>query len=249
MSLEYLTIFAVIAVLSVVQSFFGMGLLIFGTPTLLLMGYAFIATLGYLLPASFAISMLQVLLAGSNRILVSRYLYLFCLPGIGLGLLLSEFSSLDSWTNILVGVTLLFSALVRFMPMSQRLFTTILERHLLTYHLVMGAIHGMTNLGGALLAILAGGLNTEKEAIRYTIAHYYLAFSAVQMFLLATFMGHHDTLIASLPAAGISAAVYLLVGNRIFNYTSNQFYKLAMTLFITSYGIIVLLKFVVVKLI
>jgi uncharacterized membrane protein YfcA len=86
MTIEYLTILAVIAALSIVQSFFGMGVLVFGTPTLLLMGYNFITTLGYLLPASFAISLLQVLTAGSNRVPVSRYLYLLCLPGICIGL-------------------------------------------------------------------------------------------------------------------------------------------------------------------
>jgi len=37
MTIEYLTILAVIAALSIVQSFFGMGVLVFGTPTLLLM--------------------------------------------------------------------------------------------------------------------------------------------------------------------------------------------------------------------
>ena len=86
MTPEYLTIVAVIALLSVVQAFFGMGVLIFGTPTLLLLGYDFLTTLSYLLPASFAISLLQVLTAGANRVPVSRYLYLLCLPGIGAGL-------------------------------------------------------------------------------------------------------------------------------------------------------------------
>ena len=103
MTLEYLAILAVIALLSVVQSIFGMGVLIFGTPTLLLMGYDFTTTLGYLLPASFAISLLQVLSAGSSRVRISRYLYLFCLPGIGVGLWLTEASPLASWTNVLVG--------------------------------------------------------------------------------------------------------------------------------------------------
>ena len=94
MTIEYLVILIVITVLSVVQSFFGMGVLIFGTPTLLLMGCDFITTLGYLLPASFAISLLQVLTAGTSRVPVSRYLYLLFLPGIGVGLWLTGNSSL-----------------------------------------------------------------------------------------------------------------------------------------------------------
>ena len=242
MTVEYLSILAVVAVLSVVQSIFGMGILIFGTPTLLLMGYDFTTALGCLLPASFAISLLQVLSAGSSRVRVSRYLYLLCLPGIAIGLWLTESSPLALWTNILVGGTLLLSALVRLWSPSRRLITVLLEKHLPTYHLVMGLIHGLTNLGGALLAILAGGINTEKEKIRYTVAHYYLAFSIIQMLLLATAMGHQGILVANLPTAAVSTLVYLLFGNRIFIRTSNQSYNFALTVFTAIYGVAVLLK-------
>jgi uncharacterized membrane protein YfcA len=241
MTIEYFIILVVITLLSVVQSFFGMGVLIFSSPTLLLMGYDFITTLSYLLPASFAISLLQVLTAGSNRAPVSRYLYLLCLPGIGIGLWMTDTSSLTSWTNILIGGTLLLSAMIRIWPPSQRLLEIMLDQHLPAYHLVMGVIHGLTNLGGALLAILASGRNSEKEAIRSTVAYYYLAFSSIQMLLLAI-MGHHDIFINNLPTAAISVIVYLFVGNRLFTRSSNQFYNVALNLFIAAYGVAVLLR-------
>ena len=164
MTIEYIVILSTIGVLSVIQSFFGMGVLVFGTPTLLLMGYDFITTLGYLLPASFAISLLQVLTAGSNRVPISHYLYLLCLPGIVIGLWLTDASAITSWTNRLVGGTLLLSALIRFWCPSQKMSAVLLDRYLPIYHLVMGVTHGLTNLGGALLAILASGRNNEKEA-------------------------------------------------------------------------------------
>lgn len=230
-----------IAVLSVVQSFFGMGVLVFGTPTLLLMGYDFTTTLSHLLPASFAISLLQVLSAGSSRVPVSRYLYLLCLPGIGVGLWLTDVSPLAAWTNTLVGGTLLFSALFRFWFRSQNLISFMFEKYLPAYHLIMGVIHGLTNLGGALLTILASGINTEKEAIRYTVAHYYLAFSAIQMLILAI-LGHHSILLTNLSFAVIAALTYLLAGNRIFNRATNKFYNLALTIFITICGFAILLK-------
>ncbi|MHA1567405.1 MAG: hypothetical protein ACTSX7_19005 [Alphaproteobacteria bacterium] len=243
MTPEYLIIVAVVAVLSVVQAYFGMGVLIFGTPSLLLLGYDFITTLGFLLPASFAISLLQVLTAGADRVPVSRYLYLLCLPGIVAGLWFTASSPLGSWTKILIGGTLLLSALVRFWPPSREMLGAMLERHLPSYHLAMGTIHGLTNLGGAFLAILASGTNTQKEAIRYTVAHYYLAFSLIQMTLLATAMGQHKALFANLPLAALSAAVYLFVGNYIFSRASNPSYNFSLTVFIAVYGVIVLLRF------
>lgn len=242
MTVEYLTILAVITLLSVVQSFFGMGILVFGTPTLLLMGYDFTTTLGYLLPASFAISLLQVLTAGPSRVPISRYLYLLCLPGIGAGLWLTESNTLASWTNSLIGGVLLLSALIRFWNPSRQLLTLMLEKHFPTYHLFMGTIHGLTNLGGAFLAILASGTNTDKGAIRYTVAHYYLAFSIIQMLILAVFMGHHDIIIANWPAVITSATVYLLIGNRIFSRFSNTSYNIALTMFMGIYGVVILLK-------
>jgi len=242
MTPEFFIILAVISALSVVQSVFGMGVLVFGTPTLLLMGYDFITTLGYLLPASFAISFLQVVSAGSNRVQVSRYLYILCLPGIAAGLWFAEFSELSSWVNTLIGGTLLLSALVRFWVPAKRLCTFLLDSHIPAYHLTMGIIHGLTNLGGAMLAILASGTQTEKKAIRYTIAHYYLAFSAIQLLVLTTIMGHRDFFIANLPMAAMSATVYLFVGNRIFNKTDNPTFNTALTLFIAVYGVVVLLK-------
>lgn len=242
MTPEYFSVLATIAVFSVIQSLFGMGVLVFGTPTLLLMGYDFITALSYLLPASFAISLLQVLAAGSNRIPVSRYLYLLCLPGIGVSLWLIEATPLADWTSTLVGVVLLLSALTRLWSPSERLLTALLHRHLPAYHLVMGAVHGLTNLGGALLAILASGTSTGKSAIRYTVAHYYLAFSSVQMVVLATVMGHFDILAAHLSTAVVSSAVYLLIGNRIFVRVSDPIYSRAMTMFMAAYGIVVLLN-------
>jgi hypothetical protein len=106
----------------------------------------------------------------------------------------------------------------------------------------MGVTHGLTNLGGALLAILASGRNSEKEAIRYTIAHYYLAFSSIQMLLLAAIMGHHGILIGNLTTAGVAAMVYLLVGNKIFTRSSNQSYNVALNIFIAAYGVAVLFR-------
>jgi len=241
MTLEFLAILAVVATFSVVQSIFGMGVLVFGTPTLLLMGYDFPTTLSILLPASFSISLLQVLTAGASKVRVSRFLYLLCLPGIGFGLWLTDNSLLIPWINTLVGGTMLISALVRIWPPSLKVLTALLNKHLAAYHLIMGVIHGLTNLGGAMLAILASGTNTEKAAIRYTVAHYYLAFSVIQMLLLATLMGHADRLIANVSTAAVSALVYFLVGNRIFIRSSNHAYNTALTMFIAIYGAAILL--------
>jgi len=51
----------VIVVFSFIQSIFGIGLLLFGTPTLLLFGYSYSETLWILLPCSIVISLIQTI--------------------------------------------------------------------------------------------------------------------------------------------------------------------------------------------
>lgn len=61
MDYEYLFL-PVIMLFSVIQSIFGMGILVFGTPALLLLGYDFSSVLGLLLPSSVLISFTQLVM-------------------------------------------------------------------------------------------------------------------------------------------------------------------------------------------
>lgn len=240
MTIDLILVLVVVATFSIVQSIFGMGILVFGTPTLLLIGHDFVTTLSYLLPASFAISLIQVVTAGSNRVVVSRYLYLVCLPGIFLGLWFSESSLQGLTVDILIGGTLLFSALVRLWPPSRMVLLVVLERQSLVYHFLMGLLHGLTNLGGAMLSILASTLHSEKAAVRYTIAHYYLVFSTIQMGTLAIVMGRGDILLEGSVTMIVSSVVYFLIGSRVFTHLSNPSYNFVLTVFIAMYGVALL---------
>ena len=242
MTPEFITVLAIIALFSVIQSIFGMGVLIFGTPTLLLLEYDFTTTLSFLLPASFAISLLQVLGAGSTRVPVSQYLYLVCLPGIGVGFWLAGNSPSASWINFMVGIMLLFTALIRLWSPSRKLLSICLRKYLPAYHIVMGVTHGLTNLGGGLLAILASGTQSEKAAIRYTVAHYYLAFSIVQVLVLAIILGHFKILFTNSVTMIVSTSVYTLIGNKLFLRANNRSFNTALNIFIAIYGVALFLK-------
>ena len=106
----------------------------------------------------------------------------------------------------------------------------------------MGLLHGRTNLGGALLAVFASEMHTEKHNIRYTVAYYYLAFNSIQILVLAILMPHIEMLIANAFTAIVSSAIYIFIGNRIFNAVSNHFFANILTLFILFYGIVILIQ-------
>src|SRR4029077_18049110 len=66
-------------------SVFGVGLLVFGTPTLLLLGFSFAEVLAYLLPCSIVISALQVADGGLKLEHIRRKLLAFTAPSLLLG--------------------------------------------------------------------------------------------------------------------------------------------------------------------
>lgn len=239
---DNILIFGLVVALAIIQSIFGMGILVIGTPTLLILGYDFITTISYLLPASFIISLIQVVTAGGDRVPIPRYLYFYCLPSIVIGLYFAE----SDWKNLridmFIGIMLLLSALVRLKPPSQKLLQTTLKKYSLAYHLMMGFIHGLTNLGGALLAILASGTTSKKESIRYIIAHYYLAFTGIQLLLITVVMKNYEILISNFFTPLVCAAVYLLVGQRMFVLTNPLIYNKILTILIAIYGCIILIN-------
>ena len=64
----------IIIVLCAFQSVFGVGLLLFGTPFFLMIGYDFISTLAIILPVSVLISFLQIIYKSHlNKKLIFEY--------------------------------------------------------------------------------------------------------------------------------------------------------------------------------
>ena len=87
--MELVIEFIIIFLLAIFQSLFGVGLLLFGTPIFLFVGYDFESTLVLLLPISISISFLQIFYQRSSiKSLVSEY-NIFCLPFLVLFLVLA----------------------------------------------------------------------------------------------------------------------------------------------------------------
>ena len=86
MTQEYAILYFAIFLFSGVQSIFGVGLLLFGTPTLLLLGYPYADTLWISSPASVTISIIQVI-RGYTYISPDRTVYLFTVPPLAVCLI------------------------------------------------------------------------------------------------------------------------------------------------------------------
>ena len=109
---------AIIAGITISQSLFGVGILLWGTPIFLLLGENFIQTLTLLLPLSLMISFLQILprLDKIDKNIFTRFLK-YSLPGIFVGLNVILIFSPD--INLVVAIILCTSVCLKTKLLSQ----------------------------------------------------------------------------------------------------------------------------------
>ena len=171
-----------VLITAAIQSVFGVGVLLFGTPILLLLGYDFIHVLTVLLPISVAINVLQMAMhwARIDWALFRRIL-VYTIPFVVLCLVLVTEAKFD--IGLLVGPFLVFVALKDFSPRVDAMVRSLL-RYERPYLVVMGVVHGLTNLGGSLLTALVHGKGYDKDQTRVTTAIGYCTFAVFQIVTL-----------------------------------------------------------------
>ena len=140
-------------ILITIQSIFGVGLLLFGTPSFLLFGYDFANTINILMPISITISSLQFF---KSKVKDKNFLLeynLFCLPFLIIFLVIAlKFKYLFDF-KLLVAILLIFSSAL---ILNKRRFSSFKVTFFKLKKIVLigiGCVHGLTNMGGSFLAI------------------------------------------------------------------------------------------------
>jgi hypothetical protein len=234
---------AIVFAYAVVQSVFGVGLLVFGTPTLLLLGFSFEEVLAYLLPCSLAISVLQVRDGGWSLEPVRRKFLLYTAPTVLVGTVL-VLVVLNHKLNIrtIVGAMLLVTAASRLLgPLRERL-ARLVRRRLTVFLGALGIIHGLSNLGGGLLTVIVSSLyRDDKDATRKHVAFGYGVMAAIQLATLfaTTAVTWNWRLQLLLPF--LAATTYYGIGRRVFASTKQSVYQVSLTALIAAFGAVLLL--------
>ena len=173
--------FFLILVFIVFQSIFGIGLLLFGTPTFLVFGYTFPETLSLLLPISISISLFQFIFSSKKDFKFIKKFNIFCLPSliISIYFILNIYEQFDF--KIFISIIITVITLVSFFNKKLKINN---ERTSL-YLVLIGIIHGISNLGGTLLSILSISLNrNDKILSRFFISYGYLSMAISQYIVL-----------------------------------------------------------------
>jgi uncharacterized membrane protein YfcA len=233
----------VVVVLATAQSVFGVGLLVFGTPTLLLLGFPFSGVLAYLLPCSILISGLQVWRGGGLRSLepLRKQFLIFTAPGVLLGTIVILAVGSTVSVRPIVGAMLVATAALRSVKRSRRSLEAFVRRHTTKILVGLGIVHGLSNLGGGVLTVIVGSLFERKEDVRKHIAFAYGLMAIVQ---LVTLFATTDLALVwwvwlLLPA--LATTTFLVIGQRLFVATSQSRYQPALTALVFGFGLVLVI--------
>jgi len=233
-----LKIIIVLIITSVIQSLFGVGVLLFGTPILLLLGYPFIESLLILLPVSVSINMMQIVKDYTYvDYKVYKNILFLTVPFIIIFLYFIE--KVDVNVSIFIGFFLIFIALKDYLYIVKKYMNKLLAYNNI-FFITMGIIHGMTNLGGSLLTAKVFNADLNKLEKRSTIAISYLTFAIFQIITILL-LGYKFKL-NNIYYILIGLSTYLIINKLLFHRISNIKYDKLFAIFLFLSGVALILK-------
>lgn len=233
---------AIVVALAAVQSVFGVGLLVFGTPALLLLDLPFEEVLGYLLPCSIVISALQVRSGERTMGPVRIRLLTITAPAVLVATAIILTLGVTAHIRPIVGAMLILTAATRLLGPLREAVGRFVRRHLGPMLAAIGLIHGASNLGGGLLAATVGAVYDDKDSVRLHIAFGYGVMASIQLAVL--FLTAPPELLWGLwlvlPA--LSGLTFGLVGQRLFRAAGQRAFQAGLTGLILAFGVVLLIR-------
>jgi len=235
---------SIIIFLIIVQSIFGVGLLLFGTPSLLLLGYDFANTINILMPVSILISLLQFFRSKlTDKKFIINY-NLYCLPFLSLFLFLAlNFRDLIDF-KFFVSILLICSSILilnksRFSSFKNKFFQ--LKNIILIF---IGSIHGLTNMGGSFLSIYSTLISkNKKELSRYYISYGYLIMGVIQ-YIIVLIVSYEILNFSKLYYSLIAIIIYLPV-QKIFNNINDKKFSKFINVIALLYGLVIIFSYII----
>ena len=229
--MEIEIIYLLIFFLAILQTIVGVGVLVLGTPLLLILNYNMIEVMNLLLPISITTSFLNYLYLKSNKKklkinldqnIKKNFIFIF-FPGIFIGLFLVNkfltYFNFEVMVSIVIFVSiyikLKFSREVNSLPLNFKKLILI----------TISIIHGLTNSGGTLLTIFFAAFNkNKKNQTRYSITFYYLILAVVQYCVFIFLFNDEISFIYSLKFLLI-ILTSVFIGNFIIKYIDKKIFN------------------------
>lgn len=218
-------IFLVLFFLVFLQSVVGVGILIIGTPFLLVLNFNIIDILSILLPISILTSLLNLIYFKFNKKKLKmkinsdtkRLFFFVCLPSIFVGLYLMEiFQDLINYRYLVTAIIIMSIILTQI----KKIIFNVNNKIRIIFLTLIGVVHGLTNSGGTLLSLFMSS-HLEKNDSRYSITFFYF-FLALFQFLIFNYFFSFDESYFDYMNILIILPLAVFLGNYLINFINKK---------------------------
>jgi len=220
-------LYLIIFFISTIQSIAGVGILVLGTPIMLIFNYSILETMFFLLPISIISSLSNLILINSNfkinqkiDLKLIKYFFIFCFPSVCIGLIIiKNFNELINF-NILIS-TIIFASIIIKIKYEQ-FFLNLKKNSKKTITFFIGLIHGLTNSGGTLLSLFITSKDKKKINLsRFEIHLFYFFLATTQLIVLYFLVNYDFQYNINLYLVFLIVTISCFVGNKIANMFKN----------------------------
>lgn len=223
-----ITILLLFFSLVVLQTIVGIGVLVLGTPILLILHYDIVQAISILLPISILTSLINlfyfkfiekisILDLGAN---IKKSFFTICIPAIFFGLILLKYFQNEINFKILVSIFILISLIIKKYYDNYLLTLSSINSKIMLFGI--GLVHGLTNSGGTLLSIFILNISKNlKFKTRYNLTFFYFFLALLQYFIFIIFfqtLVFFDTLIYLI----LIIFIGIIVGNFLVGHISEK---------------------------
>ena len=210
------------------QSIIGVGVLVLGTPFLLILKFNLVEIFFILLPISIITSLSNLIIINySNKSLKKstykefKKFFKICIPSIFLGLILLKIFENFINFKFLVSFVIIFSVLLVLLKDKIKYKINFFRISILS---VVGLAHGLTNSGGTLMS-LALTANNDNEYARLTTTVFYLVLAVFQYLLTVIIFFEKFTFLDDVKIFFV-LVIGILAGNLLYYYLKSEIYKI-----------------------
>lgn len=229
---ETYVVYSFLILIVLIQSILGVGVLVIGTPVLLILDFHIIEIMKTLLPISILTSLINLIIIKKSKKLkklklnknIQNNFFLICIPSIFIGLIfLKKFQAFINF-NLLISCVILVSISVK---LYQKKIWVYLKNNLFLKSVMclMGIVHGITNSGGTLLVLFfSKSLRGMVTYNRYNLSYFYLILAIFQYLIFILIFKnlinyHFDELILL-----TSVVLGVLIGNFLTKLINQNFF-------------------------
>ena len=240
--------FIFLVLLVSLQSIVGVGVLVLGTPVMLILEYNMIEILSTLLPISILTSLINLIYFKIKKKKmkikidseIKKYLILICAPCIIIGLLILK--QLENYLNLSLIVSFVIIMSLLFVYKFKNILLKWRQKSKIVSLALIGTIHGITNSGGTMLSIIVSALNKHQiNQSRYNITFSYL-FLALFQYTVFIFIFDKKIFILNFIDLLIMVFSGFIIGNLIIKIINENIFKLLINILALTSAIFLILK-------